>query len=104
MKNVSKKIILIGLLFCSLASAVPIGGLFTMTTTPVAVGSSEHSPALKSGSASSFSLFNVLGLGDSGINAAARQAGLQEIAYIDKQNIVILLGLINIETTIVYGR
>jgi len=88
--------------FAGATLAAPYGLLFTYASEPVAVTSSAS--VERSGSATAYGAFYLIGIGDAGIQAAAKNAHISEIHHIDKTTISLPLSVFVMETTTVYGR
>lgn len=81
--------------------ATPVGFLFTNVTEPVTATSKESYTKVAQGSTSS--VLGLVGMGDAGIDAIAKKAGITKIKHIDKNTTIWPLGIYIQETFTVYG-
>ena len=88
----------LSILLLSLAS-----GCFVNTKLPLDKDLDRTVLGSKVGRASTQSYFWVVAVGDSGIQAAARNGNIQTIQHADQEYLIVLGGLYARLTTIVYG-
>lgn len=90
-------------LFCFSSCGVVgvVGAVYTGTTQPGAVTSNVIGS--KVGTAKITSILGVVALGDGGINAAAKKAGISKISHVDVKTSSIL-GLYTTQEYFVYGE
>lgn len=81
---------------------MPPGLIITMTTLPLDTDMSDEAPAIRQGSATAVNILGLFAFGNAGIDAAARSAGIEQIAYADYRAFSIFL-LFTSYTTVVYG-
>ena len=79
------------------------GVLFEGNTAPYAVTSNPTNSQTKVGRSSYISVIGLIKIGDGGISAAAKNAGINKISYVDVQTTSVL-GLFSKKETIVYGE
>lgn len=80
----------------------PQGGVVTVVKAPLDTDVEKTDLGTKTGSASSFSILNLVAFGDCSITAAARNGGLNKVNQADYKYINILFVFQKFET-IVYG-
>lgn len=78
------------------------GMIYEGTTAPLTVTSNPISNNSKVGKSNSVSVLGMVAVGDGGINAAAKNAGISKISVVDVQKTSIL-GMFTKTETIVYG-
>jgi hypothetical protein len=91
----------VGIFASGCATAIPAGSLYTEVSFPGGVGSGDISYS-KVGKATSNSYFALIAVGDSSIEAAVKNGGIQKIKFVDYKTKNIL-GFIGEYTTYVYG-
>ena len=84
------------------ATAIPLGVINTMITTPVTVGNGEIKYE-RTGEASCYSLFGLFAWGDSSVNAACKEANIHRVGWVSNR-VFNVLGIYGQYTTIVYGQ
>lgn len=77
-----------------------VGGVYTDTTAPVAISSNQM--GTKVGEARILNILGVVALGDGGVQAAAKKAGITRISHVDVKTFSIL-GVYTTVDYIVYG-
>ena len=82
--------------------ATPIGMIFTSVKEPVTATSLPT--ATKKVQGSNMSILNLVGFGNSSIEALAKQGGISQIKNVDKETFSILFGLFTSETFTIYGE
>lgn len=89
---------------CSIASFLGNGEalIYEGTTAPLTVTSNPISNNIKVGRSNSVMVLGLVGVGDGGINAAAKNGGISKISFVDVQKTSIL-GMFTKSETIVYG-
>lgn len=92
-------VLAMGLTSC--ASVSTIGSVYTSTTAPVAISSNQM--GTKVGEARILNILGVVALGDGGIQAAAKKAGITHISHVDVKTFSIL-GVYTTVDYIVYGN
>lgn len=93
----------IAVLMSSCAS-VGLGGMvYEGITVPHSVTSNTISDNAKVGKSNHISVLGIVAVGDGGINAAAKNAGIKKISHVDEQKTSIL-GVYTKSETIVYGE
>ena len=85
----------------SCASFGTNGFIYTDTTAPCAVTS--NTIGNKVGQSKRVSVLGIIALGNGGIDAAVKEAGIKKVSHVDVQNFSVL-GLFNVATTRVYGE
>ncbi len=88
-----------GLTSCGSLGAV--GSVYTDTTVPVAVTSNQL--GTKVGEAKVTSYVGVVALGDGGVKAAAKKAGITKVSHVDVHTFSVL-GVYTVQTYLVYGN
>lgn len=90
---------------CSMASFLSSGGAFVYegTTSPLTVTSNPIGNHVKVGRSNSVMVLGLVGVGDGGINAAAKNGGISKISFVDVQKTSIL-GMFTKSETVVYGE
>lgn len=102
MKKIS--VALCGLAMLGLASCTtlgPVGGLYTGVTT--GHGVTSNTLGTKVGTSSAIGVLGLIGVGNAGIQSAARDGGISKISHVDVKTTSVL-GLFTQYTTIVYGE
>ncbi|MEI7851399.1 MAG: TRL-like family protein [Kiritimatiellales bacterium] len=89
-------------LFTGCATQMPIGIIHTDNTLPLQVGDAS-AKCNKVGTATSRSYLALIAVGDSSINAAARDGGITKINHADWK-VKNILGFVGEYTTTVYGE
>lgn len=84
------------------ATAIPLGLLNTMITTPVTVGNGEIKFE-RTGEASCYSLLGLFAWGDSSINAACKDSNIRRVNWVSTR-VHNFLGIYGVYTTLVYGQ
>ena len=84
------------------ATAIPLGLVNTMITTPVTVGNGEIRFE-RTGEASCYSLLGLFAWGDSSINAACKNSNIHRVGWVSTR-VHNVLGIYGVYTTIVYGQ
>ena len=84
------------------ATAVPMGLVNTMITTPVTVGNGEIKYE-RTGEASCYSLLGLFAWGDSSINTACKESNIHRVGWVSTR-VHNVLGIYGVYTTIVYGQ
>lgn len=100
----NKNLVLAGfaaLLLSSCATLGPYGSIYTDVTMPG--NATDNSVGSKVGTAKATSILGLVGTGDAGINAAAKNAGIKKISHVDVK-VHSILGLFSTYTTYVYGE
>ena len=92
---------LLGLSVSGCATAIPAGAFYTEVSFPGGVGSGDVTYS-KVGKATSNSYFALVATGDSSIETAAKNGGIQKIKFVDYKTKNIL-GFMGEYTTYVYG-
>lgn len=89
---------------CSMTSFLSNGNalIYEGTTAPLTVTSNPISNNIKVGRSNSVMVLGLVGVGDGGINAAAKNGGISKISFVDVQKTSIL-GMFTKSETIVYG-
>ena len=90
---------------CSAVSFLSGGGgmIYEGTTAPHSVTSNPISDNTRVGKSNSVTVLGMVSVGDGGINAAAKNAGIKRISHVDVQKTSIL-GVFSKSETIVYGE
>lgn len=78
-----------------------VGSVYTDTTIPVAVTSNQLGS--KVGEAKVTGILGVVALGDGGVQAAAKKAGITKVSHVDVKTFSIL-GVYTVQTYLVYGN
>jgi hypothetical protein len=89
-------------LFAGCATQTPIGLIITDNTLPLQVGDAS-AKCTKVGTATSQSYLAMVAVGDSSIDAAAKNGGITKINHADWK-VKNMLGIIGEYTTTVYGE
>ena len=84
------------------ATAIPLGLVNTMITTPVTVGNGEVKYS-RTGEASCYSLLGLFAWGDASINAACEDANILRVNWVSNR-VSNFLGIYGVYTTIVFGQ
>jgi len=92
---------LLGATGCATTRA-PVTGFLYLDAT-AGEGATSNAGASKSGEACASSILGLIGTGDASINAAAKNAGISNISYVDGKSTNIL-GIYATYCTIVYGE
>ena len=92
---------MLGIFVSGCATAIPAGAFYTEVSFPGGVGSGDVSYS-KVGKATSNSYFALVATGDSSIETAAKNGGIQKIKFVDYKTKNVL-GFIGEYTTYVYG-
>ena len=79
------------------------GALYDGHTNPHSVTSNTLSKNAKVGTSSYTTILGAVCIGDGGINAAARSAGITKISHVDQKNLNVL-GIFAKVETVVYGE
>ena len=79
------------------------GMVYEGVTVPHSVTSNTISNNVKVGRSNYVSVLGMIAIGDGGINAAAKNAGIKKISHVDEQKTSIL-GVFTKSETIVYGE
>lgn len=87
---------------CFASARAPVVGILYVEAT-AGEAATSNSGASKSGEACASSILGLIGTGDASINAAAKNAGITRIAYVDSKSMNIL-GLYARYCTIVHGE
>jgi hypothetical protein len=103
-----KKKVLLFLAAASLAfmtsSCAVVGGVvYDGHTNPHSVTSNTISKNAKVGTSSFTNILGLVCIGDGGINAAAKTAGITKISHVDQKNLNVL-GIFSKVETVVYGE
>jgi len=101
MKKTGLMVGLLALLLSGCATAIPAGTFYTEVSFPGGVGSGDVTYS-KIGKATSNSYFALVATGDSSIETAVKNGGIQKIKFVDYKTKNIL-GFIGEYTTYVYG-
>ncbi len=90
---------------CMIRSPVvpPVGWTFNQTTFPVDITFGPNDIGEKSGTTKAVSILGLVAWGDSSVEAAAKNAGIQQIDHIDAKLFNVLWVYSEYETT-VYGK
>ncbi len=87
----------------SSCSTLGAGMVYEGITVPHSVTSNTISDNIKVGRSNHISVLGIVAVGDGGINAAAKNAGIKKISHVDEQKTSIL-GVYTKSETIVYGE
>lgn len=88
----------------SSCATIGLGGMvYEGITVPNAVTSNTLSDNAKVGKSNHVSVLGIIAVGDGGINAAAKNAGIKKISHVDEQKTSVL-GVFSKSETIVYGE
>ena len=79
------------------------GMVYEGVTVPHSVTSNTISNNVKVGRSNYVTVLGMIAIGDGGINAAAKNAGIKKISHVDEQKTSIL-GVFTKSETIVYGE
>ena len=79
------------------------GMVYEGITVPHSVTSNTISDHVKVGKSNYVSVLGIVSIGDGGINAAAKNAGIKKISHVDEQKTSVL-GVFTKSETIVYGE
>lgn len=101
MKKLLGLLLLAGLL-AGCATQVPYGAILIDNTLPMQVGDNSVKAA-KIGTATSQSYLGLIAVGDSSIQTAAKNGGINKISHVDWK-VKNVLGFIGEYTTTVYGE
>lgn len=101
MKKILMLVALVGLLASACATYLPMGVIYTKVDAPVAAGDGPVKYT-KVGKAEAQSVLGLIATGDASIQAAARNADIKNIKYVD-YHVENILGIIGRYTTTVYG-
>lgn len=98
-----KKIICAAMLAMTLGltSCGDLGAIYTGYTAPGTATS--NTLGSKVGTAERISVLGLVAVGDAGVQAAAKSAGIKKVSHIDVQQFSVL-GLFSKSTTVVYGE
>lgn len=91
---------LTALLVAGCATALPVGALYTKVDLPVTATSIERGS--KVGMATSHSILNLIAMGNSSIDEAAKSAGITKVTHVD-WHAESILGIFSMYTVTVYG-
>lgn len=87
----------------SIGTGIMGGMVYEGITVPHSVTSNTISDNAKVGKAKWVSVLGIVAVGDGGINAAAKNAGIKKISHVDEEKTSVL-GLFTKSETIVYGE
>jgi hypothetical protein len=79
------------------------GMVYEGITVPHSVTSNTISDNAKVGKSNYISVLGIVAVGDGGVNAAAKNAGIKKISHVDEQKTSVL-GVFTKSETIVYGE
>ena len=85
----------------SVGTKAGMGSLYTGVTSGATATGNELGTRV--GQSTAFNAFGIVAVGDAGINAAAKNAGIKKISHVDEQKQSIL-GIITLYKTTVYGE
>lgn len=88
-------------LLASCATIGPYGSIYTDVTLPG--NATDNSVGTKVGTSKATSILGLIGTGDAGINAAAKQGNINKISHVDVK-VFSVLGFFSTYTTYVYGN
>lgn len=88
-------------LLSSCATIGPYGSIYTDVTLPG--NATANNVGTKVGTSKATSILGIIGTGDAGINAAAKQGGISKISHVDVK-VFSVLGFFSTYTTYVYGN
>ena len=102
------------ILFCAVAAVALLASSCAMVNTPAGVGAlytgrtsgecvTSNTLGNKVGVSSATNVLGLVAVGDAGIEAAAKQAGIKKVSHVDSKKFSIL-GLFATYKTVVYGE